>query len=346
MNFKGYLRPNGTVGIRNHVVAIPTVFCANGAVDNIAKRVPGVIGLSHSDGCDTKRVRTPYFNPSIMNLCRNPNIYAAIIVSLGCEPENAKAMAEELEKEGIRCYGTVLQQDGGGEKVIEACCEKARVFLDEASKLERVEVPLEKAVIGLETPFEMKREDRKTACAGNQDEEEDALRATEYVARWFRKQGATVITPTFYRYYEHMRDDREPIQTIGFAERIGDRKGLFTIDWDGPRFKGPKHGFFNLDPAETFMGQFASGAQTVLFASGKTLPLGFPAGPVLKYCSSEKYNFGDEIEDADFGGRFNEKLGESCIQAVIDVLNGKETAAEINNGADDMLSFLRRSNWY
>ena len=93
MNFKGYLRPNGTVGIRNHVVAIPTVFCANGAVDNIAKRVPGVIGLSHSDGCDTKRVRTPYFNPSIMNLCRNPNIYAAIIVSLGCEPENASRMA-------------------------------------------------------------------------------------------------------------------------------------------------------------------------------------------------------------------------------------------------------------
>ena len=346
MTFKGYLRPNGTVGIRNHVIVIPTVFCANGAVEGIARRCPGVIGLPLSDGCDTKRVRTPYFNAAIMNICRNPNVYASIIVTLGCEPENAKQIAEQLRSEGLNAFGMVLQQDGGGEKVIEVCCEKAREYLAEAAKLEKVDVPLSKAVIGLETPFEMKREDRQSACAGNQDEEEYALQATEYVAKWFRGQGASVITPTFYRFYEHMRNDRERLQTLGYCEQIGDRNGLFTIDHDGPRFKGPKHGFFTLDPAETFLGEFASGAQALFFASGKTLPLGFPVAPVLKYCSGEAYSFGEAIEDADFGGAYDEKLGEYCVQQILDVLNGKKTYAEITNGADDMLCTLRRSNWY
>ncbi|HWQ51171.1 MAG TPA: UxaA family hydrolase [Terriglobales bacterium] len=346
MTFKGYVRKNGTVGIRNHVIAIPTVFCVNGAVDNIAKRVPGVVGLPHSDGCDTKRVRTPYFNPTIMNLCRNPNIYGAVIVTLGCEPENAKQMAEELQSEGIRCYGTIIQQDGGGEKVIEACCEKAREFLAEAENQTRQEVSLEKATIGLETPFEMKREDRDAACAGSQDEEEDALAATNYVARWFRAQGANVILPTYYRYFEHMRGDKEPIQKLGYAECIGDRKGFFVIEQDGPRFKGPKHGFFTLDPAETFLGEICSGAQMSFFASGKTLPLGFPAAPVLKYCSGEAYEFGKEVEDADFGGSFSEKVGEYCVKKILDTMNGEQTYAEVTNGSDDMLSFLRRSNWY
>ncbi len=345
MTFKGYVRKNGTVGIRNHVVVIPTVFCANGAVDNIAKEVPGVIGLSHSDGCDTKRVRTPYFHPSIMNLCRNPNIYAAIIVTLGCEPENAKLMAAELEAEGIKAFGAVLQTDGGGEEVVRICSEKARQFLAEAALEERQEVPLSKAVIGLETPFEMKREDRRSACAGNQDQEMDALRATDYIAQWLRQQGATVILPAYYRFYEHLPSTREPIEKIGFSELLGQRSGLFAIDQDGPRFKGPENGFFTLDPAETFMGQITSGAQMSFFASGKTIPLGFPASPVMKYCTGAE-EFKPEYEDADFAGPFTEEVGKHCIEKILATLNGEETYAEKYNGSDDMLSFLRRSNWY
>ena len=346
MTFKGYVRPNGTVGIRNHVIAIPTVFCANGAIDNIAARTPGVVGLSHSDGCDTKRVRTPYFTRSLMNLCRNPNVYASIIVTLGCEPDNAKDIAAQLRAEGLNAFGMVLQQDGGGEKVIEACCERAQEYLAEAALQERVDVPLSKAVIGLETPFEMKREDRRSACAGNQDEEEDALRSTEYLAARLRAEGASVILPTFYRFYEHMRNGRDPIQTVGFSEQIGDRRGLFVTEQNGPRFKGPAHGFFTLDPAETFLSQVTSGAQALFFASGKTLPLGFPTAPVLKYCSSEAYSAGESVEDTDITGRFDEALGEQCFARLLDVLNGGKTEAEIVNGSDDMISTLRRSNWY
>ncbi|HEX7406554.1 MAG TPA: UxaA family hydrolase, partial [Candidatus Binatia bacterium] len=49
--FLGYERPDGSVGIRNHVVVIPSVSCANGVVRLIAKAVPEVVPIYHGHGC-------------------------------------------------------------------------------------------------------------------------------------------------------------------------------------------------------------------------------------------------------------------------------------------------------
>ncbi|EAA5923594.1 hypothetical protein C3C51_24415 [Salmonella enterica subsp. enterica serovar Teko] len=35
--FKGYVRPDGQVGIRNHVVVMANAACSTGVVDQIAK---------------------------------------------------------------------------------------------------------------------------------------------------------------------------------------------------------------------------------------------------------------------------------------------------------------------
>jgi len=47
----GYLRPDGRVGVRNHVVVIPSVACVNGVVAAIERLVPGVVPLYHGHGC-------------------------------------------------------------------------------------------------------------------------------------------------------------------------------------------------------------------------------------------------------------------------------------------------------
>ena len=39
--FMGYRRPDGSVGVRNHLIIIPSVFCANTMVEKIAAQVPG-----------------------------------------------------------------------------------------------------------------------------------------------------------------------------------------------------------------------------------------------------------------------------------------------------------------
>jgi altronate dehydratase large subunit len=49
--FMGYERPDGSAGVRNYVVVIPSVACANGVVAAIAKAVPEVVPLYHGNGC-------------------------------------------------------------------------------------------------------------------------------------------------------------------------------------------------------------------------------------------------------------------------------------------------------
>ncbi|EEG6290065.1 hypothetical protein G3E01_004610 [Salmonella enterica subsp. enterica] len=50
--FKGYVRPDGQVGIRNHVVVMANAACSTGVVDQIAKKLPEVVPLLHTYGCN------------------------------------------------------------------------------------------------------------------------------------------------------------------------------------------------------------------------------------------------------------------------------------------------------
>ncbi len=43
--FFGYRRPDGTVGIRNHLVIVPAAASANVVARRIATLIPGAIGL-------------------------------------------------------------------------------------------------------------------------------------------------------------------------------------------------------------------------------------------------------------------------------------------------------------
>ena len=49
--FMGYRNADGSAGIRNHVVVLPMVICANSVVQQIEKRVPEVIAIPHTHGC-------------------------------------------------------------------------------------------------------------------------------------------------------------------------------------------------------------------------------------------------------------------------------------------------------
>ena len=53
VTFKGYLRKNGRVGIRNSIWIIPTVGCVNGIVENIKRQFEkeDVIAYRHPYGC-------------------------------------------------------------------------------------------------------------------------------------------------------------------------------------------------------------------------------------------------------------------------------------------------------
>ena len=47
----GYERKDGSFGIRNHVLVLPTVSCVNGVVNRISREVPEAVCVTHAHGC-------------------------------------------------------------------------------------------------------------------------------------------------------------------------------------------------------------------------------------------------------------------------------------------------------
>lgn len=47
----GYRRPDGKVGIRNHVLVLATVSCINGVIRRISREVPEAVCVPHAFGC-------------------------------------------------------------------------------------------------------------------------------------------------------------------------------------------------------------------------------------------------------------------------------------------------------
>lgn len=81
----GYLRKNGRVGVRNHLLIISTVVCSNRLADLTASSIPDAVAITHQHGCAQIGPDREQTMKTLMGLGRNPNVGAVIAVSLGCE---------------------------------------------------------------------------------------------------------------------------------------------------------------------------------------------------------------------------------------------------------------------
>lgn len=104
LKFRGYLRDNGKVGIRNRILVIPTVGCANNAALEIAKKSSALLGVSdnticaftHPYGCSQLGDDAANTAKCLAALCKHPNTGGALLVSLGCENNNLDTMLQFL----------------------------------------------------------------------------------------------------------------------------------------------------------------------------------------------------------------------------------------------------------
>ncbi len=102
--FNGFLRADGKVGIRNRILIIPTVGCANNAAKEIAQKASVRLGLddnticalTHPYGCSQLGADAENTGRCLAALCKHPNTGGALLVSLGCENNNLKVMSQFL----------------------------------------------------------------------------------------------------------------------------------------------------------------------------------------------------------------------------------------------------------
>ncbi|NBD28186.1 UxaA family hydrolase [Paenibacillus glycinis] len=147
--FMGYERANGDIGIRNHLLIIPTVICSNQVCSRIMQLVPGAVAIPHQHGCSqigSDKART--FD-MLAGTGKNPNVGAVLIISLGCEVVDPIALAEEIRSTGKPVEVFDIQSVGGSVKAISHGAELAKRLMADLAKQEKVPVPLNKLKVAV-----------------------------------------------------------------------------------------------------------------------------------------------------------------------------------------------------
>lgn len=155
--FRGYVRPDGQVGIRNELWVIPTVGCVNGIVKQIVDRVnaetgaegiDGIFGFPHNYGCSQLGDDHENTKKILRDMVHHPNAGGILVVGLGCENNQPKIFEEfcgDYDRDRVKFM--VCQEVEGDE--VETGVKMLTALYEQARKCERTEVPASKLRIGL-----------------------------------------------------------------------------------------------------------------------------------------------------------------------------------------------------
>ncbi len=153
--FKGFVRKNGTVGIRNEIWIIPTVGCVNGTANSIMNNFrfshPGldteIKVWHHPYGCsqlgddhdDTRQI--------LIDMIKHPNAGGVLVLGLGCENNHIAQLKDVLgayDEERV----LFLEAQKVGNEVL-AGVTMLKDLVDICSHDQRVDVPISELCIGL-----------------------------------------------------------------------------------------------------------------------------------------------------------------------------------------------------
>ena len=347
MEFMGYIRPDGKVGARNFVAVIPSVTCANDVALAICRQVQGTVTYLHHQGCcqlppDLERV-----TDTLISIGCSPNTASVLIVSLGCEGTDHERMVKEISATGKRVEIIHIQELGGVSKAIMAGTNIARRLVIEASGMQRSPADISNVVMAIKCGAS----DTTSGMASNC--------VIGYVADRLVDLGATVVFGEIYTIVNKMearakslgcdmrkgqptpgniagglssieekslgaivKSGTKPIQgVLDYPERVTNQKGLWIKDTPGRE-------------PEILTGMAATGAQFMMFSTGRGAPQGFPSMPVIKICGNP--NTYERMEDdMDLnagliitGEKTIEQVGEEAFDKMIRTLNGEMTKNE------------------
>lgn len=146
--FRGYLRADGRVGIRNEIWVIPTVGCAAGTARLLAERSGAPVrALCHPYGCSQLGGDLATTQRILAGLCHHPNAGGVLFLGLGCENnglDRMKAVLGDYPPERVRFLNMQDCEDELSDGL--AILEGLKTVLAEDR---RTEVPISKLCVGV-----------------------------------------------------------------------------------------------------------------------------------------------------------------------------------------------------
>lgn len=370
MGFVGYPRADGTVGVRNHVVVISSVSCANGVVEAIGRELPQVKTITHTEGCGRGPDDVTLTIRTLVGTIANPNVSAALVVGLGCEVVKAAMIASQAVSSGKRVESLVIQESGGTPSSVSSGITIVKEMLSEAALIEREEFGFEHLVVAMECGGSDSMSGlTSNACIGK-------------VTDWLVQEGGTVLISEItefiggenalasrcatseirQRLAEMLRRQRANVKeklgpmahlviapgnaegglssiqekSLGSIAKAGSSTIAGIVEY-AERPSGRGLVIMDTPGSDIFSmtGKVAGGAQLILFSTGRGSPAGHPVVPVVKIASNTAL-FEAMSHDMDFdAGRLMkgvtlDELGIELRDLLVEVANGRPTAPELN----------------
>ncbi|NLY50499.1 MAG: UxaA family hydrolase [Firmicutes bacterium] len=150
MEVQGDVRPWGGIGIRNHVLIMPSVVCAAEVATRIAAAVPGTVAVPHQHGCGQIGADFEQTKRTLVGYGANPNVAGVLVVGLGCEKVAGETVAAEIAARGQRTELIIIQKEGGSRRAVTKGIEIAKQLVEEARQVKPKPVPASALVLGLE----------------------------------------------------------------------------------------------------------------------------------------------------------------------------------------------------
>ena len=319
MEFYGYRRPDGRVGIRNKILILPASVCASDTARIVANQVEGAVTFNNQNGCSQVGPDQQLTMDVMAGYAANPNVYGTVVISLGCENCQmdlvVKAIGERTNKPLAQF---IIQECGGTIKTVELAVRAAREMAEEASKLQKEAFPMSELIVGTEcvgsdptsglaaNPLIGEMSDRMVALGGTSILSE----TTEFIGaeHILAKRGATPeISEQIYGIVHRYE---KALQLVGEEVRAGNPSpgnkagGLTTLEekslgcihkgghspvnavYDYAKQVEAKKGLVIMDTPgndpSSVAGMVAGGAQIVVFSTGRGTPTGNPIAPVIK----------------------------------------------------------------
>jgi len=148
MKFYGYPRPDGKAGARNYVALIPTTGCVNAVCSHIEKMIRGTKALPHHQGCLHPSKDTEQVTKTLINMGKNPNIAAVLLVGLGCEMVVCEQVLSGIRKSGKPVDLLRVHEVGGMLDTVNKGAKIVTEMVLQASTIRREEFGLEKLCFG------------------------------------------------------------------------------------------------------------------------------------------------------------------------------------------------------
>lgn len=153
--FQGFVRADGSVGVRNEIWIIPTVGCVNNVAAALAKaanaRVAGsveeVIAFPHPYGCSQMGDDQEHTRTILADLISHPNAGGVLVLGLGCENSNIGELKKYIGAYDENRVKFLVCQDVEDEMAEGA--ELLDALIAYASKAVREPVGASKLVVGM-----------------------------------------------------------------------------------------------------------------------------------------------------------------------------------------------------